>query len=207
MKTIIFDMDGTIINSGVAIEKTVNDIRANMGLEPLQTDFIVKAINEPGRNLSLDFYNIDKPFAGLKEGFEEKFKAYYDLYAVCYDGVSELLGRCKDENFKVVLASNAPQNTLEAILSKNEILHFFDEVIGADKDIPQKPDPTMLHIACERTNAKKAMFVGDSMKDELAAKNAKMAYLQVSWGFGKPSPSATFNAQDMKRAWDIISKF
>ena len=86
-------------------------------------------------------------------------------------------------------------------------MHFFDEVIGAGKDIPQKPDPTMLHIACERTNAKKAMFVGDSMKDELAAKNAKMAYLQVSWGFGKPSPSATFNAQDMKRAWDIISKF
>ncbi|MCD8212550.1 MAG: HAD family hydrolase, partial [Campylobacter sp.] len=176
-------------------------------LPPIDKDFIVKAINEPGRNLALDFYNLNKPVAGLKEGFEEKFKTYYDLYAVCYDGVKELLDKCKSENFKVVLASNAPQNTLEAILVKNKILNLFDEVIGSGEEIPHKPDPAMLHIACERTKAKKAIFVGDSMKDELAAKNAKIPYMQVSWGFGEPSRSATFNAADTSQAWNIILEF
>ncbi|MCD8213595.1 MAG: HAD hydrolase-like protein, partial [Campylobacter sp.] len=63
MKTIIFDMDGTIINSGVAIEKTVNEVRQEMDLPPLDKDFIEKAKKEPGRNLALDFYNLNKPVA------------------------------------------------------------------------------------------------------------------------------------------------
>ncbi|MBE3605465.1 HAD family hydrolase [Campylobacter sp. RM13119] len=207
MKTIIFDMDGTIIDSSIAIEKTVNEVREQMNLAPLEVDFIIKAINEPGRNLGLDFYGIDRPSASLKEGFEEKFKKYYDLYAVCYNGIDELLNLCKNENFKVVLASNAPQNTLEAILKKCEIYEIFDEIIGASEYIPQKPDPTMLLLACERVGASRAMFVGDSMKDELAAKNAKMPYMQVSWGFGKKSQSAEFNASSIKEAWALISEF
>ena len=99
MKTIIFDMDGTIINSEKAIERTINEIRADMGLAPLDAKFIVKTINEPGRNLAMEFYGINSPYAGLKEGFEAKFKAYYDLYARCYDGAKELLVLCKERNF------------------------------------------------------------------------------------------------------------
>lgn len=200
-------MDGTIINSAVAIERTINEIRAEMGLAPLSEEFIVWAINEPGRNLAMDFYGIDSPYAGLKEGFEAKFKIYYDLHARCYDGIRELLQRCKQAKFTLVLASNAPQNTLKDILVRNEILEFFDEVIGVSETIPQKPDPTMLHVACERTGAGRALFVGDSMKDELAAKNAKMPFLQVSWGFGGVSKSAEFNATTTQQAWEIIQKF
>ena len=206
MKTIIFDMDGTISNSEKAIERTINEIRADMGLAPLDAKFIVKTINEPGRNLAMEFYGINSPYAGLKEGFEAKFKAYYDLYARCYDGTKELLIWCKERNFKTALASNAPHGTLTQILSKNEILELFDEVIGVSADVPQKPDPAMLRLAVKRTGAKKALFVGDSMKDELAAKNAKMPYLQVSWGFGVPSESAEFNAATIEEARRIIDE-
>ena len=73
------------------------------------------------------------------------------------------------------MASNAPHDTLEKILKKNEIYELFDEVIGASKEIPQKPDPAMLHLAVSKTGADKAIFVGDSLKDELAAKKCKYA--------------------------------
>ncbi|MBR8462723.1 HAD family hydrolase [Campylobacter sp. faydin G-105] len=204
MKAVIFDMDGTIINSAKAIECTINELRNEMGLVPLDTDFIVKAINEPGRNLALDFYGIDNPSAGLKQGFEDKFKAYYDKFAVCYDGVKELLIKCRNAGYAVVLASNAPQNTLEAILRKNEIYELFDEIIGVDEGVAQKPDPAMLFLALKRTGADIAIFVGDSKKDELAAKNANIAYMQVSWGFGDGSKTAEFNAKDVDEAWSII---
>lgn len=206
MKVVIFDMDGTIIDSSKAIEKTINEIRSDMGLEPLETQFIVKAINEPGRNLSLDFYNTNNPSAKFRDNFEEKFRINYAKYVVVYNEINWLLSECKACNYAVALASNAPQNTLEAILKKCEIFQYFDEIIGADDKIPQKPDPKMLHIVCENLNASKAIFVGDSLKDELAAKNAKIPYLQVSWGFGEFSKSADFNADSVKEALKIIKE-
>lgn len=206
MKVAIFDMDGTLIDSSVAIERTINEIRADMGLAPLDTEFIVTAINEPGRDLARDLYDVSNPTARLRDDFEEKFRLNYDKYAVAYDGIKELLSWCRASNFAVALASNAPQNTLEAILKRCEILEFFDLVIGADEKIPQKPDPMMLEVVCEYFKTSEAVFVGDSLKDELAAKNANMPYIQVTWGFGKPSQSAHYNAANPAQACEIIKE-
>jgi len=62
-------MDGTVIDSGEAIYKTVNEVRDELNLSPLDKEFIIKAINEPGRNLPLEFYGIDTP------SFEELISA------------------------------------------------------------------------------------------------------------------------------------
>ncbi|WP_169753439.1 HAD-IA family hydrolase [Campylobacter mucosalis] len=206
MKAVIFDMDGTIIDSSVAIERTINDIRAELKLEPLSSDFIIKAINEPGRNLALDLYNMQNPTAKLRDNFEENFKINYAKYAKAYNGIEELLKKCLDSGFSVALASNAPQNTLEDILKKCEIFKYFDFIVGASSEIPQKPDPKMLLICTQKLSASKAIFVGDSLKDELAAKNANMPYIQVTWGFGKHSKTSDYNASSTNEAWSIIEE-
>ncbi|AQW85704.1 putative protein, putative phosphoglycolate phosphatase [Campylobacter pinnipediorum subsp. caledonicus] len=205
MKVVIFDMDGTVIDSSTAIEKTINGIRKDMGLDELAKAYITKVINEPGRNLAFDLYGIQTPSTSLKKGFEAEFEKNYDLYATTYNGVKELLQKCKDNDYKIVLASNAPEKTLSKILEKNEILHFFDEVIGASKDVPEKPDPTMLHLAIDKTGATKAVFVGDSLKDKMAADNAKIDYIQVNWGFGVAIESK-YSADTTDQAWQLIEK-
>ncbi|MGG7047840.1 MULTISPECIES: HAD family hydrolase [unclassified Campylobacter] len=204
MRVAIFDMDGTLIDSSVAIEKTVNDIRAELSLEPLSTQFIITAINEPGRNLAYDLYGINNPDARLRDSFEEKFKQNYAKFACTYDKVDWLLDECRAMRYAVTLASNAPLYTLEAILKKCEIFEKFDYIIGANDEIPQKPDPKMLDLVCDKFDAKKAVFIGDSLKDELAANNAKMPYIQVSWGFGEVSKSAKFNAKSVQEALMMI---
>lgn len=204
MRVVIFDMDGTIIDSAKAIEKTINGIRARLNLEPLSTEFIVKAINEPGRNLALEFYGMNSPSGSLKAGFEADFKTNYDLYATTYDGIKELLEKFRANGDKIALASNAPAKTLEQILKRNEIFELFDLVVGADENIPQKPDPTMLIIVKEKLNANKAVFVGDSLKDEGAAINAKMPYIHVTWGFGTSADKSSFIANKPSEIYDIV---
>lgn len=207
MRVIIFDMDGTIIDSAKAIEKTINSIRNELGLGSLSEEFIVKTINEPGKNLAYEFYGINNPSGSLKDGFEDKFKTNYDLYAVTYPGIKELLKRFKDAGDKVALASNAPAKTLEQILKRNEILELFDIVVGADDDIPQKPDPTMLKVVCDKLGTSRAVFVGDSLKDESAAVNANMPYIHVGWGFGDSKHPDSHKAYSTDDIWDIVQRY
>lgn len=207
MKVVIFDMDGTIINSSKAIGKTINSVRQELGLDALSEEFIVKTINEPNKNLAYEFYGINNPTGSFKEGFEDKFKKNYDLYAETYSGIKELLKGLKDSGYKVALASNAPAKTLEQILKRNEIFDFFDMVVGADDEIPPKPDPTMLNLVCDKLGATKAIFVGDSLKDESAAINAKMPYIHVNWGFGTSKDKDTYKADKADDVLNIVKSY
>lgn len=208
MKCVIFDMDGTLIDSRKAICITVNQIRHELGLNgDLDAGFIVEAINEPGRNIAKEFYGInDKPDMKLRDSFETKFKENYNKFASAYDGVERLLTELKNDGCYLVLASNAPQETLAPILKNAKIHNFFDFIIGSSLNVPQKPDPTMLKISSKMCNFDSVIFVGDSKKDELAALNANMAYLNVCWGFSNGSNSAN-NVKTIDEALLYIRNF
>ena len=170
MKTVIFDMDGTLLDSSRAIEVSVNNTRRELyGLAPIQRDFIVRTINDPSKNAFLEFYGKTKASAEELAFFEKEFVKNYHEFAVLYDGIDELLRHCKRSGYFVALASNAPAYTLQEILRKTGSRELFDLVVGADEHTPSKPDPAMLLRTIARSPHKKAIFLGDSKKDELAA--------------------------------------
>lgn len=206
MKCVIFDMDGTLIDSAKAICVTVNEIRSEIGLFDLQEQFIIKTINEPGENIAKRLYDIDNPNMKFRDNFELKFKINYAKFAKAYEGVDNMLGELKKDGNFIALASNAPQETLVAILKKAGILQFFDFIIGARADVPQKPDPTMLNLVRKIGEFDSVIFVGDSKKDELAARNANMAYLNVSWGFGDENRTCA-NVKNVDEALRYIRDF
>lgn len=190
MKLVIFDMDGTLVDSAKAITKTINETRKELGLDSnLESDFIIKIINDPDKKYIKEFYPGIIPTKELMLRFEELFRQNYAKYATLYNDIYELLKKLKDENFIITLASNAPKISLEKILKKLEIFDFFDYIIGSSKEIPKKPDPTMLiniiNHYFENNKSFKAIFIGDSLKDKNAASNAKIEYLHANWGFGK----------------------
>ena len=170
MKTVIFDMDGTLLDSSRAIEVSINNTRRELyGLAPLRKDFIVRTINDPSKNAFLEFYGKTKASAEELAFFEKEFVKNYHEFAVLYDGIDELLRHCKRSGYFVALASNAPAYTLQEILRKTGSRELFDLVVGADEHTPSKPDPAMLLRTIARSPHKKAIFLGDSKKDELAA--------------------------------------
>jgi|GEM_PF-574264 len=170
MKTVIFDMDGTLLDSSRAIEISVNNTRRELyGLAPIQRDFIVRTINDPSKNAFLEFYGKTEASAEELAFFEKEFVKNYHEFAVLYDGIDGLLRHCKSSGYFVALASNAPAYTLQEILKKTGSRELFDLVVGADEHTPSKPDPAMLLRTIALSPHKKAIFLGDSKKDELAA--------------------------------------
>lgn len=170
MKTVIFDMDGTLLDSSRAIEVSVNNTRRELyGLAPIQRDFIVRTINDPSKNAFLEFYGKTEASAEELAFFEKEFVKNYHEFAVLYDGIDGLLRHCKRSGYFVALASNAPAYTLQEILRKTGSRELFDLVVGADEHTPSKPDPAMLLRTIALSPHKKAIFLGDSKKDELAA--------------------------------------
>ncbi|MCZ6160590.1 HAD family hydrolase [Campylobacter ureolyticus] len=190
MNLVIFDMDGTLVDSGKAITSTINTTRKELDLKPnLESDFIVKIINDPTKNYIKEFYPGITPSQKLMDRFEVLFRQNYEKYATIYGGIKHLLEKLKKENIAIALASNAPSKSLEKILKKLEIFEYFDYIIGFDEENPKKPDPTMLikiiNHHSKNNKSFKTIFISDSLKDKTASSNAKIQYLHANWGFGK----------------------
>lgn len=182
MINVIFDMDGTLIDSANAIVCAVNEIRTDLNLNPLDRNFILQTINTPNQNYAKILYGLDKySHTSFKEGYEKYFLKHYDKSVVLFDGVLEVLDFCKKNDCYLAIATNAPQESLVPILKKHNILSYFDKILGVSFGIEAKPDPMMLKLITDEAKYKKSVFIGDSLKDRLCAKNVNVDYIHISW--------------------------
>ena len=205
MNMIIFDMDGTLINSGYAIANTVNYVRENLGLETLERDFILENINDINVNSAEFFYNRKVFTPEIKELFEDYYSKNCLVDLHIYDGIKKLLDNFKSD-FKYCIATNANSEYARKMLNHLEIENYFSSIVGYNDVEKPKPNPDMVNILLDKYSIKKqnAQLVGDSNKDIMAATNAGIEGILVNWGFSNYN-DALNSVEELEKK--IIEKF
>jgi phosphoglycolate phosphatase len=205
MKLIIFDMDGTLINSGNIIANTINHVRTNTGLSKLSKECLLKNINNPHINSAKFFYGTDQFTKQHTQLFEQYYEQNYEKEIVLYDGIQKLLARLH-KDFILTIATNANTTFAIQMTQHLDIYKYFQKIVGANMVLKSKPDPEMLHLIIDefKYQKKNTILVGDSDKDRLAASNANIDFLAVNWGFtpNKKSIQTIKELEDKLYLWD-----
>ncbi|NPA73865.1 MAG: HAD-IIIA family hydrolase [Epsilonproteobacteria bacterium] len=208
-RVVIFDMDGTLIDSSVAITESINFVRLELGLSPFSVQTVTKLINMPDQDLPKLFYEDVKPYSECRKIFEKHYYQNCIDKSVIYSGVKEMLKDLDDSGFELFVATNAYEMFAKRMLKRFDIEKYFKIVLGSDSIGVRKPDPKVIRYILEKFDAKEdeAVLIGDSLKDEEAAKNAGIEYIFVDWGFGEcERPSHTLSLDRLNTLKEILSR-
>jgi len=198
IKAIIFDMDGTIIDSSSVISGAINHVRSKLGLHTLPKDKILAAVNDMDIHSPSYFYEVDEFDTHHIEWFQDYYTKHYTYETRIYEGIRELLDELK-QSCKLALATNAYRVSAMQIIRHLDLEKCFDLIVCADDVKHSKPNPDMILKVLDefKISADEALVVGDALKDKEAASRAGVETILVDWGFSNIE-GALKNVKELK---------
>ena len=185
--TVIFDIDGTIADTsqGVidAVKFTINKFR----LKELDQEELRKfAGYSPLKKGFLHFCNVDDDMANLCcETYRQYYKEKSIQLSRIYDGIIPLLDLLKSRNCKLGIATFKNEENARLLLKELGIDKYFGYVSGANYEKSQTKSDILKKCLQElKSKAKETIFIGDSRSDAQASKEAKCAFIGVTYGLG-----------------------
>lgn len=177
-------MDGTLIDSSKLLANTINYVRQNLALAPLEDKVILEAINDPSVSAPIFFYESESFEEFHQEFFHEYYQENYKKDARLYDGMLELIVKLS-RTHKLSIATNAYRKSASSMLFALGIEHYFDIVVCGDEVKEAKPAPDMINLITDfyEDTLENFVLVGDSEKDLESAQNANIDSILVEWGF------------------------
>lgn len=187
MKSVIFDLDGTLIDSAPDILVAVNLALSDRNVEPIDLETLTSFIGNGLPHLVLlTMEHVGLPLSEHAEMSAKTLRYYNSASANLtefYDGVPELLEYLDVSGVTMGICTNKPYEPTMDILQKFHIAKYFDIVIGGDSLPQRKPDPTPLQKAIDTLGAKKVLYVGDSEVDAETALRARVPFALFTRGY------------------------
>ncbi|MBV8682028.1 MAG: phosphoglycolate phosphatase [Caulobacteraceae bacterium] len=189
--TIVFDLDGTLVETAPDLMGTLNVLLARDGIAPLPADEARSLIGQGAKALLMrGFAAAGQPLSearlsSLFDDFIDHYLAHIADESRPFEGVVEALDKLQSQGARLAVCTNKRTDLSLTLLNALGLSDRFSAIVGADAAPAPKPDPRHLTTAIERAGGRidRAVMVGDSASDARAARNARVPLVLVSFGY------------------------
>ena len=186
MKTVIFDLDGTILDTLQDLKNAVNHALNFYNYPEKDLEFVRKAIGNGTQVLikrCTPCTISEEEYKAVFKSFKEYYLSHYDDCTRPYVGIKDLLCALKGKCC-IAVVSNKDNDLVQRLINK-EFPGLFDIIQGSYLDRPKKPDPYLIDKILDENNINKndCLYIGDTNVDKESALNAGLSYQLVSYGY------------------------
>ncbi len=210
--TVLFDLDGTIVDSGQGVTNSVAYALEKFGIEVEDKRTLKRFIGPPLIHSFKAFYGFDDEWAHLAVKYYREYyteKGIFEGYI--YDGVTELLKALSEAKMKIVLATSKPEEFAKRILERAGIIQYFDYVAGATMDERTRATKIqVLEYAIKEANIdtpSDVIMIGDRFYDIEGAHNFGIDCIAVLYGYGDREEFEKYGAEYIFESPEQISQF
>ena len=188
-KAVIFDLDGTLLNTLEDIAAAANRVleTMNMPTHPLEAYrlFVGNGMKTILTRILPEQQQKPSIIAEAVKCFQEDYSQHWNVKTSVYDGIEKMLDTLTEEGYPISILSNKPDNFTHQCVEQLLPKWTFWPLFGQRPDVPRKPDPQAALEITEKLNLKPSeiLFVGDSSVDMKTASNAGLDGAGVLWGF------------------------
>lgn len=182
---LIFDLDGTLLDTSQGIFNSVRYAEEYMGFNAVADSVLRQFVGPPPKLIYQKVYNVSEEIAleATKKHREyAKTKAIYE--AKPYPKVRETLSRLKNSGYKLAVATLKSQTIAETVLRVNGLHDLFDVIVGMDEKESLTKCETILLVLKKIGKQEKTLMIGDSLFDFEGSIEAKVDFVGVLYGFG-----------------------
>lgn len=209
--TLVFDLDGTLVDTAPDLTGAMNAVLAAHGRPPVPPAEVRHMVGRGARKL------IERGFEATGEaaedaaidGYFQEFLAYYAEHiadaSLPFPGAREVLTSFKAEGHLLGICTNKPEGLSRTLLEVLQLAPLFGAVLGADTLAVRKPDPVHLLETIARLGGdpKRAIMIGDSEVDAETAKAAQIPLVIFTFGYSAFEP-ASFGADELLHGYDEL---
>jgi phosphoglycolate phosphatase len=188
-RLVVFDLDGTLIDSRRDLADSANEMLTGFGAAPLTEEAIVRMVGAGAAQLvarALAAAHLDVRLEDALARFLSIYDGRLTRHTRPYRGIPEVLSELASDGLKMALLTNKPLDASVRILDTFDLSRFFRLRVGGDGPWPRKPAPEGLRFLMKEESSQPSdtILVGDSAVDLATAQNAGVGICLARYGFG-----------------------